>query len=75
MASIQHSNAPKLANSTPESQCKVVTAPTIAKSLLAEVAKDLGLLDYKPKLVGILANEDEHAKTYAEYSAKTCKEK
>ncbi|CZR54115.1 related to methylenetetrahydrofolate dehydrogenase (NAD+) [Phialocephala subalpina] len=74
MASIQQSNTLKLPNGTPESQCKVVTAPTIAKSLLAEVAKDLALLEYKPKLVGILANEDEHAKTYAEYSAKTCKE-
>ncbi|KUJ11083.1 NAD(P)-binding protein [Mollisia scopiformis] len=78
MASVQQPNAPTPKPSNPTSSipdtCKVVSAVTIAKSLLAEVAKDLQLLEYKPKLVGLLANEDEHAKTYAEYSAKTCKE-
>jgi methylenetetrahydrofolate dehydrogenase (NAD+) len=79
MASVQQKTNPAL--STPNNPsavpdtCKVVSAVTIAKSLLAEVAKDLKILKYKPKLVGLLANEDEHAKTYAEYSAKTCKEK
>lgn len=57
------------------SSCKVVSAVTIAKSLLAEVGTDLLHLKYKPKLVGLLANDDIHAKTYAEMSAKTCREK
>lgn len=55
--------------------CKVILANTIAKSLLAEVEQGLKELDFKPKLVGILGNKDPAAQVYAEYSAKTCKEK
>ncbi len=55
--------------------CKVITAVTIAKGLLSEVAEGLSKLQFKPKLVGFLANNDPAAKQYAEYSAKTCKEK
>ncbi|XMA17668.1 hypothetical protein WAI453_010459 [Rhynchosporium graminicola] len=55
--------------------CKVILANTIAKSLLGEVAQGLTELDFQPKLVGFLANEDPAAQVYAEYSAKTCKEK
>ncbi len=55
--------------------CKVILANTIAKTLLGEVAQGLSDLDFKPKLVGFLANEDPAAQVYAEYSAKTCKEK
>lgn len=69
------SNPPTNPPSSIPETCKVVTAVTIAKSLLAEITKDLETLNYKPKLVGLLANEDEHAHTYAEYSAKTCREK
>ena len=54
---------------------KVIMAGTIAKGLLAEVAKGLSELKFKPKLVGFLANEDPAAMVYAEYSAKTCVEK
>jgi len=69
--------APILETSTPPPAvptCKVVLANTIAKSLLGEVAQGLTELDFKPKLVGFLANEDPAAQVYAEYSAKTCKE-
>jgi len=55
--------------------CKVVLAGTIAKGLLSEVAAGLSELDFKPKLVGFLANEDPAAQMYADWSAKTCREK
>lgn len=55
--------------------CKVVLAATIAKGLLAEVAEGLSTLNEKPKLVGLLANEDPAAQMYADWSAKTCIEK
>lgn len=55
--------------------CKVILANTIAKGLLGEVAQGLAELDFKPKLVGFLANGDPAAQVYADYSAKTCKEK
>lgn len=59
---------------TPPS-CKVVLAASIAKSLLAEVQQDLTKVNFKPLLVGFLANDDPHAEKYAEWSAKTCIEK
>jgi hypothetical protein len=55
--------------------CKVVLAGTIAKGLLAEVADGLSKLNDKPKLVGLLANSDPAAQMYADWSAKTCREK
>lgn len=55
--------------------CKVVLAGTIAKGLLAEVADGLSKLNEKPKLVGLLANDDPAAQMYADWSAKTCIEK
>jgi methylenetetrahydrofolate dehydrogenase (NAD+) len=55
--------------------CKVVLAGTIAKGLLAEVAEGLAKLNEKPKLVGLLANNDPAAQMYADWSAKTCIEK
>jgi methylenetetrahydrofolate dehydrogenase (NAD+) len=55
--------------------CKVVLAGTIAKGLLAEVAEGLQKLSEKPKLVGFLANGDPAAQMYADWSAKTCREK
>jgi methylenetetrahydrofolate dehydrogenase (NAD+) len=54
---------------------KVFLAGTIAKGLLAEVAEGLSSLNLKPKLVGFLANEDPAAQVYADYCAKTCREK
>ncbi len=55
--------------------CKVILAGTIVKGLLSEVAASLSKLDFKPKLVGFLANEDPAAQMYADWSAKTCREK
>jgi methylenetetrahydrofolate dehydrogenase (NAD+) len=55
--------------------CKVVLAGTIAKNLLAEVSQGLSTLAAKPKVVGLLANDDPAAKMYADWSAKTCIEK
>ena len=55
--------------------CKVVLAQGIAKKLLAEVAEGLSTLKSKPRVIGLLANEDPAAKMYADWSAKTCVEK
>lgn len=55
--------------------CKVILANGIAKGLLAEVKQGLSELNTKPRVIGFLANDDPAAKTYAEFSAKTCVEK
>lgn len=59
----------------PASNCKVVLAGTIANKLMEEVRRDVAKLDKKPLLVGFLANEDPAAKMYADWTAKTCREK
>jgi methylenetetrahydrofolate dehydrogenase (NAD+) len=55
--------------------CKTVLASRIAESLLAEVKEGLAQLEQVPHLVGFLANTDPAGKTYADFTAKTCKEK
>jgi methylenetetrahydrofolate dehydrogenase (NAD+) len=55
--------------------CKTVLAGSIAKALLTEVKEGLEKLDRKPTLHGFLANKDPAAKMYADWTAKTCKEK
>jgi methylenetetrahydrofolate dehydrogenase (NAD+) len=55
--------------------CKVLLANNIAKSLLAEVQHGLRQLSRPPHLLGVLANADPAAKLYADWTAKTCKEK
>lgn len=55
--------------------CKVILAGGIAKNLLAEVSEGLKTLEQKPKLVGLLANDDPAARMYADWSKKTCIEK
>lgn len=59
--------------------CKVITADTIAKGLLAEVKETLGKVQgadgYEPTLAAFLANDDPAAVKYAEWSKKTCEEK
>lgn len=59
--------------------CKVITADTIAKGLLAEVketlAKVQGPNGPEPSLAAFLANGDPAAVKYAEWSKKTCEEK
>lgn len=60
----------------PPKTCKVILADTIAKKLLKEVQETLvSIGNGKPRLVAFLANDDEAAVKYAEYSQKTCEEK
>ncbi|KAK6864504.1 hypothetical protein PG990_006063 [Apiospora arundinis] len=58
--------------------CKVVMADNIAKKLLAEVTETLKTIQQdaprRPTLVAFLANNDDAAKQYAEWSKKTCEE-
>lgn len=55
--------------------CQVVLAAAIAKSLQSEVTESLSKLEEPPLLVGFLANTDRGARIYANWTAKTCKEK
>ena len=55
--------------------CKVVLAGTVAKTLLAEIHDGLSKLDKPPHLVGFLANDDAGARMYADWTAKTCRDK
>lgn len=64
-----------MAASTSANHCKVILAGSIATALLAEVAEGLSKLNEKPKLVGLLANGDPGGQIYADWSAKTCREK
>ncbi|RDW84348.1 hypothetical protein BP6252_01938 [Coleophoma cylindrospora] len=63
-----------MASAPPATGCKVVLANSVAQSLLNENKETLAKLSKKPLLVGFLANEDPAAKTYAEYTGKTCLE-
>jgi methylenetetrahydrofolate dehydrogenase (NAD+) len=64
-----------MASNSAPANCKVILANGIAAKMLAEVQHDLSQLDMTPKLVGFLANEDPAAQMYADWSAKTCREK
>lgn len=64
-----------MASTTVPATCKVILAQGIAKGLLAEVKEGLQKLSIKPKLVGLLANDDPAAKMYADWSMATCIEK
>ncbi len=55
--------------------CKVILAGGIQKKLLVEVKEGLEKLSVKPKVVGLLANDDPAAKMYADWTMKTCIEK
>lgn len=60
----------------PPKTCKVILADTIARKLLQEVQETLASIgNGKPRLVAFLANDDDAAVKYAEYSQKTCEEK
>lgn len=67
------------ASQAPPKTCKVITADTIAKGLLAEVketlAKVQGSTASEPTLAAFLANGDPAAVKYAEWSKKTCEDK
>ncbi|UNI14708.1 Methylenetetrahydrofolate dehydrogenase (NAD(+)) [Purpureocillium takamizusanense] len=59
--------------------CKVITADTIAKGLLAEVKETLAKVQgpdggVQPTLAAFLANGDPAAVKYAEWSKKTCED-
>lgn len=67
--------SPKMSHTPVPATCKVILAQGIAKKLLGEVSADLQKLSFKPKLVGLLANEDPAAQQYADWSMATCIEK
>jgi methylenetetrahydrofolate dehydrogenase (NAD+) len=64
--------ADTMASSDQTSNCKVVLAGTIAKSLQAEIQQGVSQLEKKPLLVGLLATSDPAAKVYADWTGKTC---
>lgn len=47
-------------------------ASTIAKQYVNELTSQVKALNFRPKLVGFLANDDSAAEMYANWSAKTC---
>lgn len=54
--------------------CRTLLAGTIAKRFATELQEGLNNLGRTPRLVGILANQDPAARTYAQFTAKTCEE-
>lgn len=64
-----------MASTNAAGSCKVVLAATIAKSLLVEIEEGLGQTSRPPVLHGFLANKDPAARMYADWTAKTCREK
>lgn len=54
--------------------CRVILASAVAKSLMSEVAADLSRAKRSPILVGFLANDDAAARTYADWTRRTCQE-
>jgi methylenetetrahydrofolate dehydrogenase (NAD+) len=55
--------------------CKVLLAGTLSKKLLSEVQEGVKKLQRAPLLVGFLSSTDPPARTYAEWTAKTAREK
>jgi methylenetetrahydrofolate dehydrogenase (NAD+) len=53
---------------------RTILASSIAKPFIDEIAKGVELLGRKPLLVGFLANDDPHARMYAEWTGKTSEE-
>lgn len=51
---------------------RTILASSIAKLYTEEISKKVATLSFKPKLVGLLANEDPAAEVYAKWTAKTC---
>lgn len=51
---------------------RTILASTIAKQYVNEITSQVKALNFKPKLVGFLANDDSAAEMYANWSAKTC---
>lgn len=59
----------------PPSSCKVMLSKHVAAHLLDEVREGLKTLEKPPHLIGLLANGDPAALTYAQMTQKTCEEK
>lgn len=59
----------------PPSSCKVMLSKNVANHLLSEVHEGLKTLEKSPHLVGLLANNDPAALTYAQMTQKTCEDK
>lgn len=57
--------------SVPSKACKVIPASRIAKTYLNELTEATSKLARKPKLVGLLANDDPAAMMYATWTGKT----
>ncbi|KAL7662535.1 Methylenetetrahydrofolate dehydrogenase [[Candida] zeylanoides] len=53
---------------------RTILASTVAKSYIEEVSAQVAQLDFQPKLVGLLANDDPAAAMYAAWTAKTCEQ-
>lgn len=51
---------------------RTILASTIAKEFVDEITGQLEELEFKPKLVGFLANDDPAAQMYANWTGKTC---
>ncbi|CUM53988.1 unnamed protein product [Debaryomyces tyrocola] len=51
---------------------RTILASTIAKEFVDEITGQLKELEFKPKLVGFLANDDPAAQMYASWTGKTC---
>ena len=51
---------------------RTILASTIAKEFVDEITSQLKELEFKPKLVGFLANDDPAAQMYANWTGKTC---
>lgn len=51
---------------------RTILASTIAKEFVDEITGQLKELEFKPKLVGFLANDDPAAQMYANWTGKTC---
>lgn len=53
---------------------RTILASTIAKVYTKEITEKVESLNFTPKVVGLLANDDPAAEMYANWTSKTCKE-
>ncbi|CAN3505159.1 methylenetetrahydrofolate dehydrogenase [NAD(+)] [Diutina catenulata] len=53
---------------------RTILASTIAKPYTEEINAGVKALDFKPKVVGFLANDDPAAQMYANWTGKTCEQ-
>jgi len=54
--------------------CRTILAATIAKDYIAEVQQKVARELQAPRLVGLLANDDDGAVMYAQWTQRTCQE-